>query len=205
MNTRRILFFLIMAGQFLLLGGMIVRQEYRLYAWQTIRLRVLPVDPVSLFRGRYVVLTYDFSRSVTCETDLETGDTVYVRLTPGADGLWRFAECTPNREPQPGSVFLRGRVRLASGRSTRIDTDIESYFLSERQAPQIERLSRVKYEMTVDVVVAEDGRVALKQLYVQGIPAEEFDPTTTKPAARINLESLLQARIMHERWSENRF
>ena len=185
MNTRRLLFFLIVAGQFLLLGGMIARQEYKLYAWQTIRLRVLPVDPVSLFRGRYVVLAYDFSRLVTCEADLKRGDTVYVRLTPGADGLWQFAECTPNRERLAGSVFLWGRVRSASARGTQIDTDIESYFLSDRQAPQIDRLSRDKYETTVDVVVAEDGRVALKQLYVQGIPAEEFDPTTTKPEARI--------------------
>lgn len=181
MSTRRRVVLLVVAGQFLLLVGLIAWQEYKLHFWQTIRLRVQPVDPVALFRGRYVDLAYDFSTLETTEAGLKEGDTVYVRLKPGEEGLWRYAGFTTKREPQPGSVLLRGEAVSTWRRGAWIRTGIESYFLSERQAPAIERLSRVQYKMTVDVVVADDGRAALKQLYVEGIPAEKVDPRTVRP------------------------
>ncbi|MBI4464760.1 MAG: GDYXXLXY domain-containing protein [Acidobacteria bacterium] len=183
MSIRRRLVLSILAGHLLFLLGLVAWQEYKLHAWQTIRLRVQPVDPVALFRGRYVDLAYDFSTLETTEAGLKEADTVYVRLKPGEDGLWRYAGFTRRREPQPGSVLLRGEVVTTWNRRAQIRTDIESYFLSERQAPAIERLSRVQYEMTVDVVVADDGRAALKQLYVEGTRAEDFEPQTKREAA----------------------
>lgn len=179
MSIRRRLVVLIVAGQLLLLVGLIAWQEYKLHAWRTIRLQVRPVDPVALFRGRYVDLAYDFSALETAmEADLKSGDTVYVRLKPGEHGLWRYAGFTTKGEPQPGGVLLRGEVVSTWRRRRWIRTGIESYFLSERQAPAIEGLSRVQYKMTVDVVVADDGRASLKQLYVGGTRAEDVEPQT---------------------------
>jgi hypothetical protein len=105
-------------------------------------------------------------------------------------------------EKKPGTVILRGRVEWVGPEFVRapagskeparrtglyqlqVWTPIESYFVSERKAPQLDRLPRDKYEMAVDVVVAEDGRSALKQLYVRGVPAEDFEPPLAPPGAR---------------------
>ena len=179
MSRRRFILAVIMAAQFLLMVALVALQEYKLHAWQTIRLPVEPADPIALFRGRYVDLAYDFSIPGRREMHWTDGDTIYVRLAPGPDGLWRAAGFTGTPEKQPGTAFLRGRV--VGTYRPRIVADIESYFLSERQAPEIEGLPRTEYEMTVDVAVAEDGRAVLKQLYVQGIPAEDFDPRIVKP------------------------
>ena len=194
MKTRRILVVLIVGGQLLLMLTLIARQEYRLHTWRPIRLRVKPLDPEALFRGRYVHLTYDFSRLETTQSDWEKGDTVYVQLTPDKQGLWQLSGFQRQRGQQPGSVYLRGRVdyiypdteRVGEGKDATwrrtgryhlyVRTEIESYFMSERPAPQLEQLPRDKYEMTAEVVVANDGHAALKQLYVRGIPAEKFTP-----------------------------
>ena len=48
--------------QVAVLGAMIVHQARPLVTGDTILLRVVPVDPRDLFRGDYVILSYDFSR-----------------------------------------------------------------------------------------------------------------------------------------------
>jgi len=174
--SRRTLVALIIAGQLLFMAGLIARQEYKWRAWRTIQLRVVPLDPVALFRGRYVHLTYDFSVLSARGEDWKRGETVYVRLKPQGDGTWKAAEVSRTLDQQPEEVLLRGMVVHAYGGRVFLRTGIESYFMSERKAPEIERLSPQKYDMRVDVAVSNDGRAALKQLYIDGIPAEDFQP-----------------------------
>lgn len=176
MNQRRILVMLIMTGQLVVMIGLIARQEYKWRAWRTIQLKVVPVDPVALFRGRYVELTYDFSLLQAPDGKWKRGDTIYLRLKSGSDGTWQLAGYSREPERQAGEILLRGKVEFDHGSQITIQTGIESYFMSERKAPEIERLSTQKYDIRVEVAVAEDGRAALKQLYVQGRPAEEFEP-----------------------------
>lgn len=178
MIQRRRLVLAILAGQVLLMVGLIAQQEYRLATWDTIRLPVIPVDPVALFRGRYVRLGYDFFRIETTETDWKRGDVIYLRLAPDAEGLWRLVGFGHTPDKPTGQVLVRGRIRLTSSPHLYVETGIESYFLSERKAPQIERLMGrgSPYRITVDVAVSADGATALKQLYVEGIPAERFEP-----------------------------
>ncbi|OFV96699.1 MAG: hypothetical protein A3H28_05140 [Acidobacteria bacterium RIFCSPLOWO2_02_FULL_61_28] len=176
MITRRRLVLAILAGQVLLMVGLIAQQEYRLATWDTIRLPVIPVDPVALFRGRYVRLGYDFLRIETTETDWKSGDVIYLRLAPDTGGLWRLAGFGHTPDKPPGEVLVRGRIRFTSTPHLYVETGIESYFLSERKAPQVEQLMGKQYRITVDVAVSADGATALKQLYVEGIPAERFEP-----------------------------
>ena len=191
---RQRLFLSIVTLQLLLLVGLVGLQQYRLRVWRPIRLRVEPRDPAALFRGRYVDLTYEFSRLRTASGEWEAGDDIYVRLAHDRRGSWRVAGFGRECGRRADAVCLRGRVKhvypetqqVGQGRQMSfrqtgwftlvIQTEIESYFISERQAPKIDRLPRDRYAMTVDVVVANDGRAALKQLYVRGIPAEEFTP-----------------------------
>jgi uncharacterized membrane-anchored protein len=176
MNQRRILVKLILAGQLLVMIGLIARQEYKWRAWRTIQLKVVPVDPVALFRGRYVDLAYDFSSLQAPYGEWKKGDTIYLRLKAGSDGTWQLAGFSHDPERPAEEILLRGQVEAAHGNRITVQTGIESYFMAERKAPKIERLSPKEYDIRVEVAVSEDGRAALKQLYVQGRPAEEFEP-----------------------------
>ncbi|MEE9234690.1 MAG: GDYXXLXY domain-containing protein [Candidatus Acidoferrales bacterium] len=176
MSGRRIFVIVVILAQLAVVASLIARQEYRWRTWTPIRLRVAPVDPVSLFRGRYVQLGYDFLQFRVPSTEWKWGETVYIRLAPDESGeFWEMVEVGPSLEPEEGSVLVRGEMR-GPGYTVSMSTPINSYFVSERQAPELERLPRDKYELTVDVVVSEDGEAALKQLYVNGVRAEEFDP-----------------------------
>lgn len=187
MKAQRFFVVLVVAAQLGLIVGLILRQEYHLRTWHPIRLRVEPVDPISLFRGRYVDLRYHFSQLQTTDANWKKGETIYLQLAPRADSLWQVAGFGRSRKTQTGKHLLRGKVLdvhpvLVSPLerypryTLEVRTGLESYFLSERKAPEIERLPRDQYEMTVEVAVADDGRAALNQLYVRGIPAEEFAP-----------------------------
>src|SRR5215210_1183022 len=50
------------AAQIMILLGMIALRAIPLVTGQTVLVRVEPVDPRDLFRGDYVILSYEFSR-----------------------------------------------------------------------------------------------------------------------------------------------
>ena len=181
--SKRFWVVLAVAGQLSVLLSFIVRHEYRSRAWQPVRLLVEPIDPYSLFRGKYVRLGYEFTRLKTTQAGWKSGDEIYIRLAPRPDGLWTVRGTSRALSQRPGSAVLRGRVHWVradqeAGWLLSIGTEIRSYYLSERQAPRIERLQRDrKFEMTADIVVSPDGRAQLEQLYVEGVPAEDFEPS----------------------------
>jgi uncharacterized membrane-anchored protein len=185
--------------QAVVIASFAARHEYRRYSWEPIRLRVQPIDPVSLFRGRYVDLSYDWS--FTADPGLwKRYDSIYVRLAPGKDGVWQVVDHEKSHLPRPGTVVIRGRIEYIRPEQVRVTTadgwnweetgkdrvvvevrPIESYFISERKALLIDdlpnNLPREEREMTVDVVVSPEGHSQLVQLYVGGTTAEEFETT----------------------------
>jgi uncharacterized membrane-anchored protein len=81
-TRRRITFWALVAVQALIPLGLIAWNEVALATGTEVTLRTVPVDPLDLFRGRYVRLSYEISR-VPVEPGVGPGDTVYVALRPG--------------------------------------------------------------------------------------------------------------------------
>lgn len=166
--------------QVALLGWMIADRALLLINGREIRLAVIPVDPRDLFRGDYVILSYDISRiespEVPTEAAINWGDTVYVTIEDGADG-WRATAISP---VQPnGGTFLRGTATSISSESGGdcppivgcmtylVDYNLEQFFVPEGTGREIENL-RNDQRVSVDVALADDGRAALKRLLVDG-------------------------------------
>jgi uncharacterized membrane-anchored protein len=161
-----------------LLAWLIVNRALLLENGTEIRLAVVPVDPRDLLRGDYVVLSYDISRLTTDEVegddDFGYYEPVYVSLDETADG-W-VASSIHRARPGAG-VFLRGTVENSLSRDKckvsspceelQIVYDIERFFVPEGKGRELETL-RNDQRMSVDVAVADDGRVALKRLLVDG-------------------------------------
>ena len=150
-RPRRLAFWALVALQAAVPLGMIAWNEAALARGTAVRLKTVPLDPVDLFRGRYVRLNYTIS-SLPTTGSLRDGDTVYVLLTERAD--FSSGEFASVRRPQSGT-FIRGRVvgdPLAA--RARIEYGIETYYADEDEAPRLEREARVLY---VDVRLDDDG------------------------------------------------
>jgi uncharacterized membrane-anchored protein len=155
--------------QLLVLGGMIAFHSMPLLFGKTIMLRVVPVDPRELFRGDYVILSYEFSRTPVKKIEgLQgvknkevRGNTVYVTLTPDPDGKhWRANGLSIHR-PDEGT-FIRGHI---VGRG-RLQFGIEAYYLQEGKGKEYERAIR-RRKLSAEVAVTSSGRAALRALHTE--------------------------------------
>lgn len=129
--------------QFLVLSGMYVGAAIPLWTGSEIKVKTIPVDPRSMFRGNYAQLRYEFSRIKSThfpdDVSLRTGEIVYILLKPGGDGLHEFSEVSLLK-PSSG-VYLRGRVKNGRYRSDiyRIKYGIEAFFAPKKDALALEK------------------------------------------------------------------
>jgi len=140
-SRRRRAFVLLVAAQALLTLVLIGWNERALASGTHVTLRTAPVDPVDLFRGRYVTLTYELGRVSAFGPE---GTTVYVPLRRAGD-VWVGG---PPSLVRPDETFIRGVV-TPSG----IRFGIERYFTDEREARRLEAAG----PLLVDVVLDDDG------------------------------------------------
>jgi len=162
------------ALQCLILVGMYVSAQLPLWTGEAIRLKTIPVDPRSLFRGNYARLEYDFSQLNASlfpgDRKLREGEVVYVLLKPGKRGFHELAGASLEK---PGEgVFLRGRVtgtwlRDAESRY-QVKYGIEAFFAPREKALGLE--SELRNGGMAEVMVSGSGRARLKN--VTGNPVE---------------------------------
>lgn len=149
--------------QFFVLTGMVVKAAMPLYTGTEIRVRTLPVDPRSLFRGNYARLNYEFSRlpddALRDAPFVRAGEVVYVSLTPGADGLYEYAGAS--LEKPTGGLYLRGRV-VNHYVPYRVRFGIEAFFAPKKKALQLE--SDLRDGGVALLMISGSGRVALKDV-----------------------------------------
>ncbi|RYB93408.1 hypothetical protein EUA93_02945 [Nocardioides oleivorans] len=137
----------IAASQLALVGLAVAPQLSARASGDTYLLRVAPVDPIDPFRGAYVALDYPGLREDDAPVldDGRQGD-LYVTLEQHGD-VWRAGEWSRER-PDDGPYLA------CDDRTWQVQCGIESWFLPQDEAKQVERLLR-------DGAVAEvkvDGR-----------------------------------------------
>ncbi len=197
---RLVMIALVVSIQSALLGVMIWDRLSLLNTGQEVELSVEPVDPRSLFRGDYVILTYRISRLNTgaLEGDdaFSRNDHIYVELVE-KDSAWlpvAIYRALPTAATSPGQVYIRGRVASAypasptavpteteengseapipDGTMLRIEYGIESYFVPEGEGRTLED-ARNEERMSVVVAIGRDGSAAIKRLLLDGIVYHE--------------------------------
>jgi uncharacterized membrane-anchored protein len=160
MSPRTKVAFLALAGiQVALPLGIVGWNELALATGTEVRLATAPVDPVDLFRGRYVTLRYEISRRQVHEP-IRSGQTVYVALRQVGE-TWVGGPATTSRPH--AETFIRGRVRQGTDRPTEIEVEygIETYYAEEEDARRLERQTG---SLLVDVVVDDDGTARIEEI-----------------------------------------
>ena len=131
--------------QITVLAGEYLSAIYPLWLGREIRLKTVPVDPRSLFRGNYARLSYGIStidgKNLGGNKKPRNGEIVYVKLRHGTDGLSVF-DGVSLKKPGYGP-FIRGRIqkRRSQDNSQVYDVryGIEAYFAPRKKALALEK------------------------------------------------------------------
>ena len=164
-SLMKIAFWATVAGQIVLLLAFIAVKENTLRTGTSVLLQTVPVDPLSLLQGEYVVLDYEIADISDKIPNSRRGDTIYIQLLEDAGGVWRGIAYTPNK-PGADRVFIKGTVT----RRGRLEFGIDTYFIPEGTGRIIERARDVK----VRVAINSGGTAVIEELLLDGAP---FDPT----------------------------
>ncbi len=148
--------------------GFIAVKEYTLQTGEEILLKTRPVDPRDLFRGDYVILSYEISRldldSLESDTfEFKNNDQVYVTLEKiegygVAKGVFR--------QKQSNNLFVKGKVVSDNDGVVSIEYGIESYFVPEGDGKEIERARNGNLD--VKVAIDKNGNAGIKSLILDG-------------------------------------
>lgn len=161
----------VIALQLLVLAGEYLGAVYPLWTGQEIKIKTVPVDPRSLFRGNYARLNYAISQvpvtDESAKTNPRLGEIIYVSLKENEHGIHEFSEASFNK-PDSG-VFIRGRVnnRWISDKY-RVKYGIEAFFAPKKKALELEK--NLRDGGIALVMVAANGKATLKDV-VAGISA----------------------------------
>jgi len=155
---RPLAFLLCVAPQFLVVAAVAAREEVALRSGVEVRLEVRPIDPMSLFSGRYISVPLAIQRldkTVHIEPGIEPDQTVYVRLVRG-EPCWSAIGVTREPPHATGDVFLRG---------TWLDTNRVSYGIDTFYIPE-DGADPSRLALTAVVRVTRDGRGVIEDLLV---------------------------------------
>jgi len=162
--NKKVLVVLIILVWAIALGGFIAYKEYTLRTGEVILLKTMPVDPRDLFRGDYVVLTYEISRLDSNNfpnrfPELNEGDIVYVELQKG-EKYWTAVNIY---KENPNKTSIKGRVKNKHDNSLNMEYGIESFFVPEGEGRELEN-ARNANRLDVQVSIDKFGNAVIKNL-----------------------------------------
>ncbi|MBC9883181.1 GDYXXLXY domain-containing protein [Bradyrhizobium sp. INPA01-394B] len=181
---KAVLFALAILLQCVLLVLMVADRMQILREGREVTLQTRPVDPRDLLRGDYVTLGYDISQlpagALAGQPSAERNPVVFVKLAPGANGLYQAVSVHAGPVPVTGpEILIRGRVTYSCGSSGRTFCDrltirygLESYFVPEGEGRKLEQ-ARNEQKLRVVAAVLPSGRAAIKRLLLDGEPVYE--------------------------------
>lgn len=161
--------------QLLMLVAMIALHSAPLVVGDRILLKVQPIDPRDLFRGDFVVLSYDFSRTTPDQIEGAAREpawhprerqndawledrTIYVSLEPEADGKHYRSGGVSLDRPKAGR-YLKGKyARLPDGNN--LHFGIEAFYVEEGHGEPLERLRNTR-KLTAEIALTSWGQATL--------------------------------------------
>jgi uncharacterized membrane-anchored protein len=173
MRSWRLIVFLVVAfAQLAVPGSLIWKREHTLRQGHIWKFRTAPVDPVDVFRGRYVALQFEIeSQEIIPPPGLAYRQAVFVTLRQNAEG---FAEIDQVSTSKPaGDDFFEGQL---TGKT--VSMPFDKYWVTERDAPAAEtayrNLSRRGQQNAFVSVRVFRGDAAIEQLYLDNRPLAEY-------------------------------
>lgn len=141
MTKQNQIFGLMLGGLALIFAGMIGYQEYLLETGELVVLKTAPVDPRDVFRGDYVILSYEISDQASerlVEMEIEYGENVYVVLNTSASPA-TVQRVTRNKPKE--DLYITGQVSQRWGGEWMVEfPSLSQYYVPEGQGRALERM-----------------------------------------------------------------
>ncbi len=155
----------IIFAQIIILAGEYGNAVYPLWTGQEIKLKTIPIDPRSLFRGNYAQLVYDISsvKSPKFSKKVRNGEVLYVQLEADQSGVYYAKQLY--LEPPESGIYIRGRLQQgyhASNNAYHILYGIEAYFAPKDKALALEH--NLRDGGIAQVMLSANGKAALKNV-----------------------------------------
>ena len=189
MKTLRLVVFAVVAlAQISVPASMIWKRQQTLNHGRLWKFRTAPVDPVDVFRGRYLTFRFAAEEFATAEP-LPGGDFVYAWLKEDADGfaVVEYASATP----RDGDDVVRVESYGHYDGKARLGFPFDQLWVTEADAPAAEQAylahSRREQADAYVTVRVHNGDAAIEELFIAGKPLREFLRAQTPalpPAAR---------------------
>lgn len=146
-------------------GAAILYLSWPLLTGETHVLATAPVDPFDLFKGQYLILSYEISQVPNTETLSEKAkdEEVYVVLEKDSLGISRPKE-TSLIKPE-GKAFIKGKLKSINSNHIQIEYGIEQFFFERGAIFSMQNL-------TVEVKVDRSGQARISKLLQNGKPLE---------------------------------
>ncbi len=150
--------------------GEYLNSIYPHYFGEEVQLKIVPVDPRSLFRGQYARLDYEIGTipmsmlTIDGEKDnLRAGEIIFVNLKKRG-GVYEVMSA--QLEMPDEEIFIRGRVdhshSISQDTEIQVKYGIEAFFASPEKAIEVERQARSRGTVTTArVMIAPNGKAAL--------------------------------------------
>ena len=156
------------AGQIAILLGIYILAALPLWTGEELRMKTVPVDPRSLFRGNYALLQYEINMIDNHYFDspesLRNGEVVYVTLKQGPGEMFTL-DSASTVKPTTG-IFLRGRIEGPGwgfpATFYRVNYGIEAYFAPKEEALSLER--ELRDGGVAVLMVSAGGKARLKSV-----------------------------------------
>lgn len=152
--------------QLFVLTGMVGISAMPLWTGHEVKVKTIPVDPRSMFRGNYARLRYELSEVEIEQANkkIRNGEIVYVSLVKTQNGLYEFSHASLVK-PQEG-IFLRGRIHTHRFRGDQsnynVKYGIEAYFAPKDQALALEK--DLRDGGIAVLMVSASGKARLKKV-----------------------------------------
>ncbi|HHB79696.1 MAG TPA: hypothetical protein ENK85_10735 [Saprospiraceae bacterium] len=159
---------------------MILNREQIIREGKTYKFRVIPIDPIDPFRGKYIRLRFEAQKAKVDTTETwERNETVFVLLSENKEG---FAQAdSVLKLPPPSGDYLRAKVRYTVHNRpfALIKYPFERYYMEESKAATAERISRRPIQpdstqLVYAVVQVTDGESVLSDVMVDGQRIEDL-------------------------------
>nr|WP_314383766.1 GDYXXLXY domain-containing protein [uncultured Cardiobacterium sp.] len=156
----------------------VVRGEGILREGVALRLELQPVDPLDVLRGRYLALAFpEEEKEHTLPPGVQGGDTIYVVLEAGKDGLAHITRLS--RSMQDGAFAYTIPDRYKAGDTITINIPLTRYYLPEEDAVKIDELFRFRNNESPHSnaslgVRIKDGQIVAESLWLDGQPYRDW-------------------------------
>lgn len=182
-NLRIALFILVALAQFAVPGSVIWKRAKTLREGRVWKFKTEPVDPVDLFRGRYIALrftaeTFPAEKSFEEENPRRKDNGVFAVLRETADGFAEVERLSSESIAGDNVIASERRYWDERKKAQHVSFPFDKFWVNEKIAPAAEKTyrenSRRGKQNAYVTVRVHDGDAGIEQLFIENQPLPEY-------------------------------